>query len=1067
MPRDKSIKRVLIIGSGPIAIGQAAEFDYAGTQACRALKAEGIYTILVNSNPATIMTDKEMASRVYLEPLTPEVLKNIIRIEKPDSILPTLGGQTGLNLACELAESGFLDEMGVRLLGTTVESIKKSEDRELFKQTMEEIGEPCIDSIITHTVDDAVNFATESGYPVIVRPAYTLGGTGGGIADDELQLREICAAGLKASRVHQCLIEKCVSGWKEIEFEVMRDQSDNAITICSMENLDPVGIHTGDSIVLAPAQTLRDAEYKMLRGAALNIISALKICGGCNVQFALDPTSLTYAVIEVNPRVSRSSALASKATGYPIAKVAALVAIGYNLDEILNGVTKTTYACFEPTVDYVVCKFPRWPFDKFTEANKTLGTRMKATGEVMSIGANFEESLLKAIRSLELNFYSLDYPKYTNMTKDQLYCQLTVKNDERLFAVCAALRKGISISLINEITTIDKWFLTKLKGIIELEEKIKLEKRDCLTEKNLRTLKRKGFSDRAIAAWCGIPEAELRTLRESYSIRPAYKMVDTCGAEFDAVSPYYYSTYEAENESLPTDKKSIVVLGSGPIRIGQGVEFDYCSVQCIKAIKAAGYEAIIINNNPETVSTDFDVSDRLYFEPLTGEEVLNVLSLEKPEGVIVQFGGQTAIKLAKTVADGGFKILGTTVESINDAEDREEFDKLLERLNISRPKGKTVFTCEEALDAAHELGYPVLVRPSYVLGGQGMEIAYSDAEIRDYMAIINVNAQEHPILVDQYISGKELEVDAICDGENVLIPGIMEHIERTGVHSGDSISRYPSSFLGDTVDRLIDITEKLALGTKTVGLINIQFILKGEEIYIIEVNPRSSRTVPYISKVTGIPMVSLATRCCFGEKLEGMGFGTGLYKKAKYYAVKVPVFSNDKIPELEISLSPEMKSTGEVLGIAPTVGEAILKGLYASGVNMSKGGIFISVSNKSKQEMLPLAKDLFDLGYKLYATEGTAAALRESGVEATEVGKLHNSDDIEKMIKSGSVKLIINTPTKGRNTRRDGFRIRRLAVESGISVFTSLDTVSAFVEALKVGKSDAELTPVALQDIED
>ncbi len=1066
MPRDKSIKRVLIIGSGPIAIGQAAEFDYAGTQACRALKAEGIYTILVNSNPATIMTDKEMANRVYLEPLTPEVLKNIIRKEKPDSILPTLGGQTGLNLACELAESGFLDEMGVRLLGTTVESIKKSEDRELFKDTMEAIGEPCIDSVITHNVEDAVKFANENGYPVIVRPAYTLGGTGGGIADDENSLVTICTAGLKASRVNQCLIEKCVSGWKEIEFEVMRDQADNSITICSMENLDPVGIHTGDSIVLAPAQTLRAEEYAMLRGAALNIISALKICGGCNVQFALEPNSMKYAVIEVNPRVSRSSALASKATGYPIAKVASLIAVGYNLDEIKNGVTGKTYACFEPTIDYVVCKFPRWPFDKFTEANKTLGTRMKATGEVMSIGANFEAALLKAVRSLELNYYSLESAKYNKLTKDQLFSQLTVKNDERLFCICAALRKGISVSTISEITTIDKWFLEKIKGIVELEEQIKREKLECLTPAFLRTLKKKGFADRAIAGWCNIDEQTVRNMRTRNNILPAYKLVDTCAGEFDAVSPYYYSTYGIENESSRSDKKSIVVLGSGPIRIGQGVEFDYCSVQCIKAIKAAGYEAIIINNNPETVSTDFDVSDKLYFEPLTPEEVLGILALEKPEGVIVQFGGQTAIKLAKAVADGGYKILGTTVESINDAEDREEFDKLLERLNILRPQGKTVFTKEEALDAAHELGYPVLVRPSYVLGGQGMEIAYTDTEIRDYMDIINVNAQEHPILVDQYIAGKELEVDAICDGKSVLIPGIMEHIERTGVHSGDSISRYPSSFLGTTVDNIVDITKKLALGTKTVGLINIQFILKGEDIYIIEVNPRSSRTVPYISKVTGIPMVGLATRCCLGESLESMGYGTGLYKKSDYYAVKVPVFSNDKIPELEISLSPEMKSTGEVLGIASTVGEAILKGLYASGINMAKGGIFLSVANKSKQEIVPLAKDLYELGYKLYATTGTATALRENGIETEEVGKLHKCDDIEHMIRSGSVKLIVNTPTKGRNTRRDGFKIRRFAVESGVTVFTSLDTVAAFVEALKVGKKDSELTPVALQDID-
>ncbi len=1067
MPRDKSIKRVLIIGSGPIAIGQAAEFDYAGTQACRALKEEGIYTILVNSNPATIMTDREMASRVYLEPLTPAVLKNIIVKEKPDSILPTLGGQTGLNLACELAESGFLAEHGVRLLGTPVESIKKSEDRELFKETMERIGEPCIDSVIATKVEEAVKFAADNGYPVIVRPAYTLGGTGGGIAEDENELVEICNRGLAASRVHQCLIEKCVSGWKEIEYEVMRDGAGNVITVCNMENLDPVGIHTGDSIVLAPSQTLREEEYQMLRSASLNIISALGISGGCNVQYALDPESMRYAVIEVNPRVSRSSALASKATGYPIAKVAALVALGYNLDEIVNGVTGKTYACFEPTLDYVVCKFPRWPFDKFTEANKTLGTRMKATGEVMSIGANFEAALLKAVRSLELGLYSLDNPKYGKMTKDQLYAALPQKNDERLLCVCAALRKGVSVGLIHEITAIDKWFLIKLRRIVEEEEKIKREKLACLDKAFLKKIKRHGFSDRAIAGWCGVTEDEIRKLRVENGVLPVYKMVDTCGAEFEAVSPYYYSTYEEENESVPTNNKKIVVLGSGPIRIGQGVEFDYCSVQCIKAVRAAGYEAIIINNNPETVSTDFDVSDRLYFEPLTPEEVLNVLDLEKPDGVVVQFGGQTAIKLAAAVDRAGYKILGTTVDAINDAEDREKFDELLEKLNIKRPKGKTVFTTDEAIAAAHEIGYPVLVRPSYVLGGQGMEIAYTDTEIRDYMEIINASRQEHPILVDQYVSGKELEVDAICDGKSVLIPGIMEHVERTGVHSGDSISHYPSSFLGDTVEKIVDVAERLALGTRTVGLINIQLILKGDDIYIIEVNPRSSRTVPFISKVTGVPMVALATRCCMGERLADMGYGTGLYKKSMFHAVKVPVFSNDKLPELEISLSPEMKSTGEVLGVAPSFGEALLKGLYSAGINMNKGGIFVSVSNKSKQEMIPLAEDLHRLGYKLYATSGTAAALRERGIEAEEVGKLNECDDIERMIKSGSVRLIVNTPTKGRNTRRDGFRIRRLAVESGVTVFTSLDTVAAFVEALKVGKSDAELTPVALQDITD
>lgn len=1068
MPKDASIQKVLIIGSGPISIGQAAEFDYAGTQACRALKSEGIRTVLVNSNPATIMTDIDMADEVYLEPLTMDVLKNIIRKEKPDSILPTLGGQTGLNLACELAESGFLDKMNVRLLGTTVESIKKSEDRELFKDTMEKIGEPCIDSVIVRDVQAAVDFGKRVGYPLIVRPAYTLGGTGGGMADNEEELVNTCTKGLRASRVNQCLIEKSVAGWKEIEFEVMRDAAGNCITICSMENLDPVGIHTGDSIVLAPCQTLRDIEYQMLRSASLKIINELGICGGCNVQYALDPDSMEYFVIEVNPRVSRSSALASKATGYPIAKVAALIAVGYRLDEILNGVTGATYACFEPTIDYVVTKFPRWPFDKFTEADKTLGTKMKATGEVMAIGSNFESSILKALRSLELNMDSTEHPKFNSLSKEQLLMKLVQKNDERLFCIAAALRKGISVDCIREITRIDKWFLTKINNIIVNEEKIKKEGKACLDVKYLRYLKKLGFADKAIARWCKMDAEEVRKLRTDYNIMPVYKLVDTCGAEFEAVSPYFYSTYEEENESKPFNERTIVILGSGPIRIGQGIEFDYCSVQCIWAIKKLGYRAIIINNNPETVSTDFDISDKLYFEPLTPEDVRNVLDLERPEGVIVQFGGQTAIKLAKAVHEAGYKILGTTVDDINNAEDREEFDKLLEQLKLDRPKGGTVFTKEEAVAEANRLGYPVLVRPSYVLGGQGMEIAYGDKETSEYMDIICSTQQEHPILVDKYIYGTEFEVDAICDGTDVLIPGIMEHIEKTGVHSGDSISVYPSlSFDDKTIERIVKTTKLLAVGTKTIGLINIQYILKDGELYIIEVNPRSSRTVPYISKVTGIPMVPLATRCCLGEKLKGMGYGTGLYRSSKVYAVKVPVFSSDKIPDLEISLSPEMKSTGEVLGLSTDFNEALLKAMYAGGYKIDrKAAAFVSLSDKKKEEAAPIIKSMAELGIEIYATEGTAKCLAEHGVNAKVVKKLSASDEISDLIKSGKVKFIINTPTKGRQINRDGFRIRRLAVENSLNCFTSLDTAQAFVTAMKVNKSDKDLSLVSLKEVE-
>lgn len=1070
MPKDCSIKKVLIIGSGPISIGQAAEFDYAGTQACRALREEGIKTVLVNSNPATIMTDTNMADKVYLEPLTVDVLKSIIIREKPDSLLATLGGQTGLNLACELAESGFLDESGVRLLGANVESIKRAEDRELFKSTMEEINEPCIDSVIVHTVDEAISFADNVGYPLVVRPAYTLGGTGGGMVDNEVQLQTTCMHGLRASRVNQCLIEKSVAGWKEIEFEVMRDAAGNAITVCSMENVDPVGIHTGDSIVVAPAQTLTNIEYQMLRNASLNIIAALKICGGCNIQFAMDTKSMEYYVIEVNPRVSRSSALASKATGYPIAKVTAKIAVGYTLDEIKNGVTGKTYACFEPTIDYVVCKFPRWPFDKFTLADRTLGTKMKATGEVMSIGSNFEASFLKAIRSLELNLYSTEHPKFAKMTKDELIANLTKRNDERIFCVCAALACGLTPEFISEITAIDIWFLYKIKNIVDNEFQVKANGIKYLDNQKLWELKNLGFSDRALAEWCGVEETEIRALRKKMGILPTYKKVDTCAGEFEAVSPYYYSTYDIENESFYYDKnKTIIVLGSGPIRIGQGIEFDYCSVHCIWALKKAGYKAVIINNNPETVSTDFDISDRLYFEPLTSEDVWNILELEKPEGVIVQFGGQTAIKLAKAIEDGGFKILGTTVDSINDAEDREQFDKLLGAINMERPRGTTVYTKEQALEAAEKLGYPVLVRPSYVLGGQGMEIAYTDKNIEDYMDIICSTKQEHPILVDKYISGKELEVDAICDGESVLIPGIMEHIERTGVHSGDSISVYPPVSLNDkTIAKITEMTELLALSTKTVGLINIQYILKDGQLYIIEVNPRSSRTVPYISKVTGIPMVSLATSCCLSKKIKDLGYGTGLYKVSKVYAIKVPVFSSDKITDLEISLSPEMKSTGEVLGLSEDYREALLKGLYASGLKSDKkGGILITVSNKCKEEVAPLAKDFYNMGYKLYATEGTSEFLKEYGVESEIVGKLHECDDIATIIKSGKVKTIINTATKGRISNRAGFKIRRMAVEQGATCFTSLDTVAAYVQALQIDKSEQELNIISLQEVEE
>ncbi len=1069
MPKNNDIKKVLVIGSGPIVIGQAAEFDYAGTQACQALREEGIEVVLINSNPATIMTDPELADRVYIEPLTVPVITNIIKKERPDSMLATLGGQTGLNLAMELFESGVLNELNVKMLGTNAESIKKAEDREAFKTLMNDINEPIIESIIAKTPGEALAFAEVHGYPLIVRPAYTLGGTGGGIAVNEEELVEICKSGISASRVGEVLIEKSVAGFKEIEYEVIRDAKGNCITVCNMENIDPVGIHTGDSIVVAPSQTLRDAEYQMLRSASLKIINALEIQGGCNVQYALDTDSMTYYVIEVNPRVSRSSALASKATGYPIAKIAAKIAVGYGLDEIKNGVTGKTFACFEPTLDYVVVKFPRWPFDKFTTANKQLGTRMKATGEVMAIGSNFESAFLKAVRSLELKLDSLYFPFADALDDDALITRILEQDDERIFLVAAALRRGISIDRIHDLTKIDFWYLNKFKAIIDLEEAFK--KGEALVYDTLKRAKRMGFADSAIARLTGKSESEIASLRLSLGIRPAFKMVDTCGAEFDAVSPYYYSTYDEENEATTPTNKTIVVLGSGPIRIGQGIEFDYCSVHCIWALKKAGYDTVIINNNPETVSTDFDTSDRLYFEPLTPEDVANVLAQERPEGVIVQFGGQTAIKLAKSVQEMGYKIIGTALKSIDRAEDRKEFEALLESLNIRRPKARTVFTEEQAVQAAEALGYPVLVRPSYVLGGQGMEIAYSEDNIREYMCIIGRHEQEHPVLVDKYMTGLELEVDAISDGKDVLIPGIMEHIERAGVHSGDSISVYPAHTISDKQQsELIDITRRLALALDVRGIVNIQYVISGGEIYVIEVNPRSSRTVPYISKVTGVPMIDLAVRASLGQPLAEMGYGTGLYPKRRITAVKVPVFSFEKLPLVEVGLGPEMKSTGEVLGISEDYSEALLKGLIASGMALPKerGAVFLTVADNDKQELIPIAAVLDYLGYDIYATHGTANVLNFNFVAANTVSKLaKDPSGIQGLFESGRLKLILNTPTRGRRAERDGFKLRRMAVEHRIPCITSLDTARVLLQSMKSGKTDADIVPLSLTDIQE
>ncbi len=1071
MPKRQDVKRVLVIGSGPIIIGQAAEFDYAGTQACQALKEEGIYTILVNSNPATIMTDTEIADKVYIEPMNVDVLKKVILKEKPDSILPTLGGQTGLNLAMELSETGFLDEVGVKLLGTKVESIRKAEDRQAFKDTMESIGEPCIPSKVVNTLEDALDFAAEIDYPVVVRPAYTLGGTGGGIAYNEEQLHDIGLNGLRLSRVHQVLIEKCISGWKEIEYEVMGDAKGNVITICSMENIDPVGVHTGDSIVVAPTQTLSDKEYQMLRSAALNIISALGIQGGCNCQFALHPESFEYAVIEVNPRVSRSSALASKATGYPIAKVATKVAIGYGLDEIINAVTGKTYACFEPTIDYCVVKIPKWPFDKFVKARRTLGTQMKATGEVMSISNSFEGALMKALRSLELGIKTLETPLCKDLNDDELRKQLLNIDDNRLLVIAEAMRRKITVKEINDVTKIDTWFLNRFKKIVEMEEHLKTLTVDTIDRETLLKAKKMGFLDEVIGSYTKGTKRDIKEMRKALGIRPAYKMVDTCAAEFEAQTPYYYSTYDEYTEAVPTNKKKVIVLGSGPIRIGQGIEFDYCSVHSVWGLKEEGYEAIIINNNPETVSTDFDTSDRLYFEPLTTEDVEEIIELEAPDGVIAQFGGQTAIKLTNPLANAGIKIFGTAAKNVDAAEDREKFDAILESLNIPRPKGTTIRTVKEAIEAANKLGYPVLVRPSYVLGGKGMEIAYSDRDIEDYMEIINREEQEHPILIDKYMMGKELEVDAICDGENILIPGIMEHLERAGVHSGDSISMYPPQSLSFKIkDKIIDYTQKLAKALQVIGVVNIQYVLFNNEIYVIEVNPRSSRTVPYISKVTGIPMVKMATRIMMGKKLSDFPYGTGLYKESEYIAVKVPVFSFEKLHGVDTGLGPEMKSTGEVLGIAKNLHEATLKGLVAAGYKFPEpgSGILFTVRDTDKPELVDLADGLERLGYTLYATGKTALYLNKHAIATNSVKKINEgSPNIIDLMEQGKIKIIINTPTKGKDSERDGYQIRRKAVERSILCLTSLDTAFAVLHCMQMNKKPEQLDIISIDSLKN
>ena len=1050
MPKNPNIKKVLVIGSGPIVIGQAAEFDYAGTQACRSLKEEGMEVVLLNSNPATIMTDKDIADRVYIEPLTVEVVEQLIQKEKPDSVLPTLGGQAGLNLAMELEEKGFLKENNVRLIGTTAQTIKKAEDRQEFKDTMEKIGEPVAASLVIHDVQAGIDFTNKIGYPVVLRPAYTLGGSGGGIAYNEEELIEILSNGLRLSRVGEVLVERCIAGWKEIEYEVMRDSVGNCITVCNMENIDPVGVHTGDSIVVAPSQTLGDKEYQMLRTSALNIITELGITGGCNVQYALNPDSFEYCVIEVNPRVSRSSALASKATGYPIAKVAAKIALGYTLDEIPNAITGKTYASFEPMLDYCVVKIPRLPFDKFISAKRTLTTQMKATGEVMSICNNFEGALMKAIRSLEQHVDSLMSYDFSHLSKDELIEELHIVDDMRIWRIAEAIRQGISYDEIHEITKIDVWFIDKLAILVEMEQALQAKELD---EDLLREAKRLEFPDYLVAKLAGKTEEEVKALRKQYDITAAYKMVDTCAAEFAATTPYYYSVYGGENEAVETnDRKKVLVLGSGPIRIGQGIEFDFCSVHCTWAFKKEGYETIIINNNPETVSTDFDIADKLYFEPLTPEDVENIVNIEHPDGAVVQFGGQTAIKLTEALLKMGVPILGTSAENVDAAEDRELFDEILEQCEIPRPKGHTVFTAEEAKKAANELGYPVLVRPSYVLGGQGMQIAISDEDVDEFIGIINRIAQEHPILVDKYLQGKEIEVDAVCDGTDILIPGIMEHIERAGVHSGDSISVYPAQSISQHAkDTIVEYTKRLARSLHVIGMINIQFIVCGEDVYVIEVNPRSSRTVPYISKVTGIPIVPLATKVILGHTIRELGYEPGLQREADYIAIKMPVFSFEKIRGADIALGPEMKSTGECLGIAKTFNEALYKAFLGAGINLPKyKNMIITVKDEDKEDIVPIAQRFQALGYKIYATRNTAKALNENGVNAIRTNKIEQpSPNLMDLILGHKIDLVIDTPSQGVEHSKDGFVIRRNAIETGVNVLTSLDTATALVTSLE------------------
>jgi len=1069
MPLDKSIKKVLVIGSGPIVIGQAAEFDYSGTQACRAIKEEGIEVCLVNSNPATIMTDRGMASETYIEPLTIEYLEKVIEKERPDSVIAGMGGQTGLNLTCELYDRGILDKYNIKVIGTSIESIKEGEDRDSFKQLMQRTNQPIPPSRIVTNLQDGFVFAEEIGYPVIVRPAYTLGGTGGGIAENREQLEEILSQGLHLSRVGQVLLEKSIKGWKEIEFEVIRDSVGNSITVCSMENVDPVGVHTGDSIVVAPALTLADKEYQMLRTAALDIINSIEIKGGCNVQFALNPDSFEYAVIEINPRVSRSSALASKATGYPIAKIAAKIALGYTLDEIKNAVTGKTYACFEPTIDYVVTKIPKWPFDKFYGAKRNLGTKMMATGEVMAIGSTFEASLLKGVRSLEIGQYTLEHKGVKHRTNERLIKKVSTPDDERLFNLAELIRRGYPIEKIHEDTLMDMFFLKKIKNIVDAEEKVKTMSLSDFDADTMRYYKNMGFSDRGLSQLLGVSVPEIYEKRKELGVIPSYKMVDTCAGEFEAVSPYYYSTYDLDNEATPSDKKKVIVIGSGPIRIGQGIEFDYCSVHSVFALKRAGIETITINNNPETVSTDFDTSDKLYFEPLTEEDVYNIITLEKPDGVILQFGGQTAIKLANFLDEMKVPILGTQPEQIDEAEDREKFDDILEKLNIKRPKGKAVWSVEEGINEANKLEYPLLVRPSYVLGGKGMEITRNETDLVNYLTNAFKNDAKNPVLIDRYLGGRELEVDAICDGEDVLIPGIMEHLERAGVHSGDSISIYPPQNISDKiVSEIMDVTYRIARELKVIGMINIQFIEYRDELYIIEVNPRSSRTVPYITKVTNVPVIDIATRIMLGESLKSMGFESGIAPSTSTVAVKVPVFSTEKLPRVEVSLGPEMRSTGEVLGVGDSFIEAMYKGFIAAGTTIPKEGstMLVTVRDLEKERFLPLAKRFAKMGIKFISTSGTAKLLEDNGIEVQVSKKISEGvPNVLDVIRSGVVDMIIDIPKKGNDVNSDGFKIRRTAAECSVSLMTSLDTAYALADVMEAKLEPSKTNVIKIDDV--